>query len=505
MSVRVRFAPSPTGDLHLGAIRAAVFNYLFARHMGGTFIFRLEDTDQKREKEGSAEGICKALNWLGITPDEGVYLDDQGKLSSKGPFGPYIQSERLPIYHDHVNVLLDTGKAYRCFCSAERLTEMRGDQEENHLPPRYDRLCRALSRAESDLRAENGESFVVRQAMPEGEEVVFEDMIKGTISFNSKDLDDHVLLKSDGFPTYQLANVVDDHLMEISHVLRGDEWIPSTPKNLLLYKAFGWQAPQYAHLPVILSPDKKHKLSKRDGAEPVLSYAARGYLPDGVLNFLAFLGWSPGTEEEFFLNQELCERFQLEKVQKAAAVFDPLRLDFVNGWHIRHLQLGEVVERMIPYWEEAVLVVKDGDSYLPAHETFFSAVTFSEHLLAIASAVQEKMKHFDETVSLTEFFFLRPETNFEIIIPKKGDLETTKNIVREALVSLEAISPTEWVHAKLEEVLRAFIAEKGYKAMDVLWPIRAILTGKPASPGAFEMLAVLGREESILRLRQVVG
>lgn len=504
MSVRVRFAPSPTGDLHLGAIRAAVFDYLFAQHMRGTFILRLEDTDQKREKEGSGEGIVRALEWLGIMPDEGVYIDERGELASRGPFGPYIQSERLQIYHEHVDSLLNEGKVYRCFCTPERLVEMRETQEKNHQPPRYDRRCRAISGEESAERARSGESFVVRQPMPDDREIHFNDVVRGPISFQSKDLDDHVLVKSDGFPTYQFASVVDDHLMEITHVLRGEEWIPSTPKNLLLYELFGWQPPLYAHLPVILGPDKKHKLSKRDGAEPVLTYAVQGYLPEGILNFLAFLGWSPGTEEEFFSNSELCERFDLEKVQKAAAVFDPQRLDFVNGWHIRQLPLGDVLGYMLPYLENTLLVIKNEDAYIQAHSFSYPHATFGEYLLAVAGAVQERMKHFDETTLLTEFFFIRPTASPEVIVPKKGDLESTQRILGEVVALLEEVPVGEWGRDRLEDLLRTFITKKEYKSMEVLWPVRAALTGVSASPGAFEMLAILGKEESLIRLKAVL-
>jgi nondiscriminating glutamyl-tRNA synthetase len=505
MSVRVRFAPSPTGDLHLGAIRSAAYNWLFARNQGGTFILRMEDTDQSREKEGSAANIVRSLDWLGISPDEGVCLDAKGNLSEKGSYGPYTQSKRLDIYHEHIEKLLESGAAYRCFCTTDRLIEMREDQEKNHQPPRYDRLCRTISKEEAADRAAIGEPFVVRQAMPDDRTVTWEDVVFDTITFPSKDLDDQVLLKSDGFPTYQLASVVDDHLMEISHVLRAQEWIPSTPKNLLLYEAFGWTPPKFAHLPVVLGPDRKHKLSKRDGAEPVLIYGERGYIPEAVLNFLAFLGWSPGTEEEFFPPLELAKRFSLERIQKAGAVYDPERLDFVNGWYIRQLPVEEIVARIKPYLLKAGLLEELGETGVWPDHTLSITKNFRDYLLEVAGAVQQRLKHFDESVEVSWFFFQRPEINDELralIVPKKGSYESTLAILKEVVLILQV--ENDWNAAHLEQVLRAFIEEKQYKAIEVLWPIRAALTGVPGSPGTFEMLAILGKEESLQRLQSIV-
>ncbi len=507
MSVRTRYAPSPTGLPHLGVLRTAIYAYLTAKHAGGTFILRLEDTDQSRSVEGSDSYIAEALNWLGIPPDEGVYLDEaDGVLKERGGHGPYVQSKRLDIYKQYADQLLESGAAYRCFCTPERLAALREEQEKNHQAPRYDRLCRSLSREESERRASAGEKHVIRQAMPDNETVVFTDLIRGEISFNSSDLDDQVLLKSDGFPTYQLANVIDDHLMEITHVHRGEEWIPSTPKNLLLYKAFGWQPPLYAHLPVILGPDRKHKLSKRDGAEPILSYRERGYLPQAMVNFLAFIGWSPGTEEEFFTMDELVSKFEIERVHKAAGVFDPMRLDYVNGWYIRQLPVGEVWDQMRPFIVEAGLLAGSGPFQFTSELAIQTPVP--EYLLKVAFAVQQRLKHFDESVEASWFFFKRPPADDalrELIVPKKGSLEMTMPILREVVEVLEAHPENGWHHDALEELLRGFIARKELKAMDVLWPVRAALSGVAGSPGAFEMLEALGREESLVRLKAVVG
>jgi len=437
---------------------------------------------------------------MGLDPDEGVYLTETGEIAEKGDFGPYTQSKRLPLYHVHIERLVAEGKAYRCFCTPERLTAMREEQQKNHLPPRYDRLCRSLSLEESTRRAEAGESFVIRQAMPNDEEVICDDLVRGRVVFQSNELDDHVLLKSDKFPTYQLASVVDDHLMEISHVLRAEEWLPSLPKNLLLYKAFGWEAPKFAHLPVVLGPDGKRKLSKREGAVPVLEYAERGYLPEAVLNFTSFLGWSPGTEEEFFTKDELAARFQLERVQKAGAVFNQERLDFVNGWYIRQLPVERVVELMKPYLLKADLIGEKGF----VHEVAITN-SFSEYFAKAAGAVQQRLKHFDESEEVSWFFFKRPmvdEALRQLIIPKKGTKEETDQILKESIVLLEQTK--SWESADLEQLLRGFIEEKGYKPIAVLWPIRAALTGTPASPGTFEMLAILGKEESMIRLKPLI-
>lgn len=484
MTIRTRYAPSPTGNPHLGNLRTAVFSYLVAKASGGQFILRVEDTDQARKVEGSIEYILESLEWLGISPDEGVVLRD-GKLTEVGEYGPYTQSERLALYSEKADELVASGSAYRCFCSAERLDEMRKEQQKNHQAPRYDRCCRGIEAEESAVRAES-ESFVIRHAIPDDRTVSFTDIIRGEISFQSNDLDDYVLMKSDGFPTYQLANVVDDNLMKITHVLRGEEWIPSTPKNLLLYEAFGFEAPHYAHLPLILGPDKA-KLSKRHGAEPILTYRDQGYLPEAILNVLAFLGWSPGTEEEFFTKEQLIERFQLEKVQKGAAIFNQERLEYVNGWYIRHLPVEEVAEKMLPYLQEAGL-----------------ASELNDFVMKVATTVQERLKYFNETVEVSQFFFQRPEVNLELIqlmIPKKSSQEELKTVFLQVSQYLEGLE--DWTVEVLEEKLRSFITEHQLKPMQVLWPIRACLTGVPASPGTFEMLAILGKEESLARMEAV--
>jgi glutamyl-tRNA synthetase len=504
MNVRTRFAPSPTGLQQLGGFRTILFNYLVSRQASGQFLLRIEDTDQARLVGGSVENLLESMRWLGLEPDEGVCLDGNGNITEKGEYGPYTQSLRLSIYHAHIQTLLESGHAYRCFCAPERLEKLREEQAANHQPPRYDKHCRGIDVVTSTERAKT-EPFVIRHAIPTGLTVILHDIIRGEISFQSDDLDDYVLLKSDGFPTYQLANVVDDHLMEISHVLRGEEWIPSSPKNLLLYAAFGWQPPAFAHLPVILGPDGKKKLSKRDGAEPALAYREHGYLPEALINFLAFLGWSPGTEEEFFDLGELEKRFDLGRVQKAPAALNPERLDYVNGWYIRRLPVGELVSKLLPFWETAGFLRSEGGRPVLIESILFPQPNVADYLMVVAYGVQERMKRFDEAEAITWFFFKRPLVNPELLVPKKGEWLGTKQVLEGAIKALQAVVEEYWTVDVLEETLRTYIVHTGLQTGDVLWPIRAALTGEKASPGAFEMLAALGREESLLRLQAVVG
>ena len=491
MSVRVRYAPSPTGELHLGSLRTVIFDWLYARQNKGVFIMRVEDTDQARVVEGSLKRQLYDLAWMGLTPDEGVYLNEQGEVGQKGDKGPYIQSERLPMYAHYAAKLLEDGHAYRCFATAEELDKMREEQQARGEIPKYDRRFRDLPKEESDKRAKAGEPFVIRHALPLDREVKGRDVIRGEMVFNTNDLDDYVLMKSDGFPTYQLASVVDDHLMEITHVIRGEEWIPSLPKNLLLYEAFGWKAPSFAHVPVILGPDGRHKLSKRDGSVNVAEYRDKGYLPDALFNMLTFLGWSPGTEEEFFTRDEFIRRFDLTRVQKAPAKFSFERLDYVNGWYIRQLSVGELATMLLLVLQKAGVPAEPGN-----------------YLLAVTASVQERLKHLDEAPEFTRYFFVRPDVNtelLELIIPKKGDLESTRKILKLAVDYLEKIPCEEWTVDVLDERLRLFIGMGEYSNMAVLWPIRAALTGVSASPGAFEMLHVLGKDESLARLRAVIA
>ena len=303
MSVRLRFAPSPTGWLHIGGLRTALFNYLYAKKMGGQFILRIEDTDRTRYVEGAVENLLDALNWSGIENDEGPkYVD--GELKEVGEYGPYVQSNRLPLYRKYVDELIDKGYAYYCFCDKERLDAIRAEREAKGLIPRYDGFCRSIPIEEAKKRVANGEPYVVRLKLNKNEDVTFNDLVRGKITINTDDMDDQVLLKSDGFPTYHMAVVVDDHLMGVTHIVRGEEWLPSTPKHVLLYRALGWEEPTYVHLPTVLNKSRK-KLSKREGDVAVGDFRKAGYLPDALINFLALIGWSPDTEDEIMSMDEM--------------------------------------------------------------------------------------------------------------------------------------------------------------------------------------------------------
>ncbi len=470
--VRVRFAPSPTGDPHVGNIRTALFNYLYARHTGGKFIIRIEDTDQVRMKEGSDQAIFDSLRWLGITWDEGPDIG--------GDYAPYRQSERLELYNKHALELVEKDLAYYCFCSSERLDKMRQVQEAAKKAPMYDRKCLSLTTEEIKAKIAAGEPYVIRLKVPREGETEFNDLIRGRVVFENSVIDDQVLLKSDGFPTYHLACIVDDHYMKITHVIRAEEWISSTPKHIILYNAFGWLPPKFAHAPMVLAPDRS-KLSKRHGATGVKQFESLGYLPEALVNFLAFLGWAPQDEREIFSLEELAKEFELERVNKAGAVFDMNKLDWYNGYYIRHISTAELAERVLPILEKANIKVE-----------------FSDYLVQATALVQERMKSLKEAPELLDFFFREPEYEKELLIPKKSDVETTKKALikcREVLNELQV-----WEHDALEATLRKAATEIGLKAGQILWPLRSALTGKSASPGAFEVTLVLGKEVVLKRL-----
>ncbi len=326
-TVRVRFAPSPTGYLHIGGLRTALYNYLFAKNNNGKFILRIEDTDRNRYVEGAVENLISTLNWIGLKYDEGP--------DAKGEFGPYMQSQRLDIYKKYANDLLENGKAYCCFCTPERLQELREEQQRQKLPQaKYDKHCLNLTKDEIKEKLESGIPHVIRLNVPADQKVTFDDVIRERVEFDTSNIDDQVLIKSDGFPTYHLANVVDDHLMKITHVIRGEEWLSSTPKHILLYDFFEWEKPVFAHLPLLLNPDRS-KLSKRQGDVAVEDYQSKGYLKETLINFVALLGWNAGDDKEFYYLDELVEKFSLERVNKAGAVFDLQKLNWLNAEHLR--------------------------------------------------------------------------------------------------------------------------------------------------------------------------
>ncbi len=493
-TVRTRFAPSPTGYLHVGGARTALYAYLFAKKLGGKFLLRIEDTDQKRFVEGAMENLMSSLKWLGIEWDEGPDLPDNG-----GPHGPYIQSQRNDKYRAAVDQLLTSGHAYKCFCTQEELEEMRRKQEARHEAPMYNRKCCALTPAEVEEKIASGVPFVIRQKIPEGM-VIVEDLIRGKVRFDSKSIDDQVLVKSDGFPTYHLANVVDDHDMEITHVIRGEEWLPSTPKHIWLYQAFGWTPPEYAHLSLLLNADRS-KLSKRQGDVAVEEYIQKGYMREAIINFIAFLGWHPGKgiEKEIYSIEELVQDFSLENVHKSGAIFNIEKLDWYN-WQWRRRKFLEAVEHDPS--ARTALIIAECDQYLaPEYKNN------SELLARALKTVEEKIIQNPKPANdYIKFFFTAPEFKPEIVYSEKMKVDEAivKQVVPEVTSALSEISDSDWTEEKIKETLMAIVAKLGLKNGQIFWPIRAILTGEQFSPGVFEVVWALGKEETMKRLKNIV-
>ncbi len=480
--VRLRLAPSPTGFLHIGNLRTALFGYLLAKSMHGEFILRIEDTDEKREVEGAVDSLLNVLTWLGINFDEGPHLG--------GDYGPYIQTRRLDIYQKEIQTLLDNRKAYRCFCTPERLTEMREEQQKNKQAPRYDRHCRNLSEDEAQAKIKAGESFVIRQAMPLDGVVEVYDELRGAIKFQAEDLDDHVLIKANGVPTYQFASVVDDHLMEISHVTRGEEWLPSFPKNILLYQAFGWILPKFIHLPLILNKTGG-KLSKRQGDVFVEDYKTKGYLSEALINFCAFLGWHGKTDQEIFSLEELEKEFSIAGMGASPAVFDLEKLNYLNGYYIRQMSPENLVDLVKPYLTEAIATAPFNIS--------------DEYLTKIISLEQERLKVLGEITQATAYFFVdQSEYEAQLLVWKKSDAEKTKTNLQ-TLADYLAVYSGDWTKENLESSIKQLIADQGGQVGDYLWPMRVALTGRQFSPGPFEVAAVLGKEITLKRIKGAIN
>jgi glutamyl-tRNA synthetase len=466
--VRVRFAPSPTGYLHVGGARTALFNWLYARHHDGVFILRIEDTDRTRYQEDALQDLMDGLRWLGLDWDEGP--------EAGGDYGPYFQSQRLGLYQEYAQKLVDEGHAYKCYCSPERLAEMRKLQRGRDQTG-YDRRCRTLTAKERADYEAQGIVPVIRLAVPLEGQTSFHDVIRGDTTVENSSLDDLVLLKSDGYPTYHLANVVDDHFMEISHIMRADEWLPSVPRHVLLYQAFGWEIPAYAHLPVILAPTGKGKLSKRHGGVAVHDFRREGYLPEAMVNFLARVGWAYDDKTEFFTRQELVEKFDLEGVNKSPAAFSYDKLEWMNGTYIRQLGLDDLAERLLPFLTGADLTI----------------------VRRIAPLVQDRIKKLAEVVEWTDFFFT-DELDYDpqLLIGKKMGVEDSLAALtraRETLASLPAFD-----EEAMEPALRALAEEMGLKVGQLFGVIRVAVTGKKVAPPLFGTLAVLGREKVLQRM-----
>ena len=476
--VRVRYAPSPTGHPHIGNIRTALFNWLFARRNNGKFIVRVEDTDQERLVPGAVDSILEGLQWLGIDWDEGPQVG--------GDFGSYYQSERLGHYSDAANTLINTGYAYRCYCTRERLSDLRESQKANKQSIGYDGHCRSLAVSDINELDSSGASYVVRFKMPLDGTTSVNDIIRGEVEWQNHLLDDFVLLKSDGFPTYHLAVVVDDNLMDISHVLRAEEWLSSTPRHLLIYQALGFTPPKFGHLPMILGPDKS-KLSKRHGATSILEYRDEGYLPDALKNFMVLLGWSLDDHSDVIPLETIKNEFSLDRVGKPASIFDIERLQWMNGVYIRDLADENLADLMIPF------IVGDTESCIDR-----------DYLLRVVPLIKERMKTLVESKDITSYFFDSDVGCSKIQIIQKGmDSLQTSAALENIISAVKKLDP--YVSANIEEVLRAACAESDLKPREFFGLIRSAVTGRDATPPLFELMEVLGKDSTLLRLDKALS
>ena len=477
--VRVRFAPSPTGYLHIGGLRTALFNYLYARHTGGKMILRIEDTDRTRFVEGALENLLKALKWSGVEIDEGVMLDENGHVTEKGDFGPYIQSERVEkgIYNKYIDQLIEEGKAYYCFCSQERVDKVRDQMKADGLTPKYDGLCRSIPLEEAKQRVANGEEYTVRLKLPKDYDISFNDRIKGKITFNTDDQDDQVLIKRDGYPTYHFAVVVDDHLMGITHVVRGDEWISSTPKHVYLYEAFGWDAPEYIHLPTVLNKDHK-KYSKRNGDGMVEDFIEEGYTPEGLINFLSLLGWSPDSEEEIFSMEELAKQFDFDRVNKTGAVFDKKKLDWVNGHYVRELSPEILAEYIKPYMIKAGLIDESYDH---------------DKLVLLAETWQSAIDKFSDAPELAKNYYIKSdEIEYDDDAKEAVSTEDAKTLFDAFLKHLDEVDEIDADFAK--SVMKTIQKETGIKGKNLWFPVRAAVTGSVHGPDLSNAFLIMGKD-----------
>lgn len=484
MSVRVRFAPSPTGYVHIGGLRTALYNYLFAQKNKGTYLLRVEDTDQTRFVEGAMEGMIEVMEWAGVPHAEGPVLRD-GKVVEIGDCGPYIQSQRNDIYKEHVERLLESGHAYYCFCSKERLETVREEQKAAGKTPKYDGHCRDISYEEAKKRVAAGEPHVVRLKMPENKDISFNDMIRGLVTVNTAEIDDQVLIKTDGFPTYHLAVIVDDHHMGITHVVRGEEWLISTPKHVYTYEAFGWEAPTFVHLPVILNKDKK-KLSKRQGDVAVEDFRKKGYLPEALINYVALVGWSPEDNQEIFSMEELIEKFSFERVSKSGGVFDLDKLNWVNNHYIKEADLDRIVEGCKPYIIEAGL--------LTAEELEAKADWFAQ----IVDLMRER---FDKLMDVTDHMGLfleadvTPENDEARSMVEMEHVPAMLKVFAEKVEALELLEP-----ATLKTALKEVQKETGNKGKNLFMPTRIAITGQLHGPDLNKMMSILGKDVVLKRL-----
>ena len=471
--VRTRFAPSPTGYMHIGNLRTALFEYLIAKHEGGDFILRIEDTDQGRLVEGATDIIYDTLRTVGLKHDEGP---DGG-----GDHGPYVQSERLPMYKAYAEQLVELGGAHYCFCSEEEIERQRKEADSLGISFKYDDPCKHISLEEAKARVAAGEPYVIRQTINNVGETYFDDEVYGRIEFDTDVLDESVLIKSDGFPTYNFANIIDDHQMEITHVVRGNEYLSSTPKYNLIYEAYGWDIPTYVHVPPVMK-DEHHKLSKRNGDASFQDLVAKGYLPEAILNYIALLGWSPETEQEIYTLDELIKVFNISRISKSPAIFDIDKLTWMNGVYLRNMDLDQYYDLVKPYLEEAIHSKVD--------------------LRSVAKILQPRVDTLAQIKESVDFIDELPEYDCAMYIHKK--MKTTLeislrslNAAREALAALDDWSEEETIHDLLLSLPKQLEMKNG----QVLWPVRTAITGKQFTPGgAIEIAHILGKEETLKRI-----
>ena len=468
--IKTRFAPSPTGFLHVGGLRTALYNFLFAKKNQGDFLLRIEDTDQSRVVAGAEENLKKTLKLFNLDWDNKKII---------------IQSARKKIYQKAAEDLVKNDKAYLCFCPKSRLEKIKALQKERRVPPRYDGNCRMLTSDDIAVRIKANKPSVIRFKVPGTGNTEFTDLIRGRVSFDNKILDDQIILKSDGLPTYHLASVIDDHEMEITHVIRGEEWLSSTPKHLLLYLAFGWTPPAFSHLPLLLNADRS-KLSKRQGDVAVEDYLKKGYLPEAILNFILLLGWNPGTEQEIFNLEEMIETFDLAKVNKAGAIFNSEKLDWLNGCYLRKKTDEELAKLALPYFKKAGL--KPDLSYLEK----------------VVATEKERIKKLEEIVLATEFFFKEPIYDPKLLLWQKMTKDQTLKNLKEILSFLEKMPEKKWQKEILEKETINFINQNQFRIGEMLWPMRVALTGKKNSPGNFEIAEALGKKNSMKRIKKAI-
>lgn len=518
--VRVRYAPSPTGMQHIGGVRTALFNYLFAKSMGGKFILRLEDTDRTRYGEEYVKNLYDTMKWLGIEWDEG---GEKG-----GEYGPYVQSERFELYKKYAEELVQKGEAYYCFCDAERLERIRKIQTENKMAPGYDRNCRHLTEEEIKANLDAGKPHVIRLKVPLEGETKFHDHLLGDIIWKNEDISpDPVLLKSDGFPTYHLANIVDDHFMKISHVMRAQEWIPSTPLHVQMYRAFGWEHPEFCHLPMVNGADGK-KLSKRHGSTSLNEFRARGYLPEAIVNYVAMLGCSYEEGKEFYSLAELAAAFKLEHLNKAPAVFDYKKLEYYNGAYIRLLSDEDLYERTLPFitgtGDAALEINPENPQPKPKVGPEYSGLALDENgapycvdasmnmtrqevkdaLMRLMPLIKERLKYLTDAAEMVRFLFTEPAVPPKAeIIPKKLDEAKTREVLERAKIFVEEIFTLS--HEEAEERAKKHAEEMGIKLGDFMMPIRMAATGSRISPPLIGSILILGKERALARLERTLG